>query len=314
MQGLSDLPFFVAVAKHKSFTQAGKSLKVSKAAVSKRLSQMQERLGVQLIRRSGRNLSLTEAGEGYLLFAKKSLAAAQAAEDAATSQQGHAKGLLRISAPMSFGRLYVGPLIADFLGRYPQVEIDLVMEDRMVDLATGGFDLAIRGGVLSDSQLVAKKLAPCHNVLCASEKYLDLNGTPEVPQDLLNHNCLHFSYFTETKPWTFMRKDTSVDIRGSGNYRVNNSETLLQAIQGGLGIGRLPTFIAGPELNRGSMVRILADYYMPQQTMYAIYPERRHLPSKVRVFLDYIGDKLGGDSPSWDRGLSFPHTEQRPSA
>ncbi len=304
MDGIGTIPVFVAVAENQGFAAAARQLGVSKSAVSKRISQMEERLGVLLIHRSTRRISLTEAGERYLVHAVEALAAAQEAEDAVSAMQGAPQGRLRINTPMSFGRLHVAPLISGFLETHPHIEIDMVMDDRILDLIEGGFDVAVRAGQLDDSAMIARKLAPLHSVLCASSRYLADRGTPHHPEELTAHNCLHYAYSRDFQEWNFNGPQGPVRIRTSGSFQVNNSEALREALIGGSGIGRLPTFIAGPDIAAGKLTRLLDDYQMPHQTLYAMFPERRHLPVKVRVFVDYLVSQIGSEQPYWDRGLS----------
>ncbi|WP_282608825.1 LysR family transcriptional regulator [Pelagibius sp. Alg239-R121] len=303
MEGIGAIPVFVAVVENGGFAAAARKLGVSKSAVSKRVSQVESRLGVLLLHRSTRRLSLTEAGERYFAHAVEALAAAREAEDAVAQLQSAPQGRLRINTPMSFGRLHIAPLIPAFLKRYPGIEIDMVMEDRVVDLIEGGFDVAIRAGSLPDSALIARKLAPCYNVLCAAPEYIAESGGPSKPSDLLDHNCLHYAYSSDAQEWVFQGHDAATKIQTRGNYHVNNSEALREAVIGGCGIGRLPTFIAGPDIAAGRLVRLLEEYPMPSQIFYAVFPERRHLPAKVRVFVDYAVERFGAERPYWDEGL-----------
>lgn len=306
MDGIGAIPIFVAVVENGGFTSAADRLGISKSAVSKRISQLEARLGVQLLHRSTRRISLTEAGERYFGHAVEAFAAAKEAEDAVAQLQGAPQGRLRINAPMSFGRLHIAPLIPEFLKRYPGIEIEMVMDDRVVDLVEGGFDVAIRGGVLPDSALIARKLAPCHYVICAAPGYIAKHGEPSEPGDLLNHNCVHYAYFSGAHEWTFLGPDEPITVETTGNYQVNNSEALREALIGGCGIGRLPTFIAGPDIGAGRLVRLLDQYSMPSQTFYAVFPERRHLPAKVRVFVDFAVERFGADNPYWDNQYCDP--------
>lgn len=305
MEGIGAIPVFVAVVENGGFAAAARKLGVSKSAVSKRITQLESRFGVQLLHRSTRRISLTEAGERYFAHAVEALAAAREAEDSVAQLQGTPQGRLRINTPMSFGRLHVAPMVPDFLKRYPGVQIEMVMEDRVADLIEGGFDLAIRAGSLPDSTLVARKLAPCHNVLCAAPEYAAEHVLPVEPSELQAHNCLHYAYSRDVQEWNFLGPGQPIRIQTNGNYLVNNSEALRQALIGGLGIGRLPTFIAGPDIATGRLVRVLEDYRMPLQTIYAVFPERRHLPAKVRAFVDFALECFGADQPYWDQGITI---------
>ncbi|MRI35138.1 LysR family transcriptional regulator [Endozoicomonas sp. OPT23] len=305
MNQFGALAIFVAVVESNGFAAAARKLGLSKSAVSKRITQLEEHLGVQLLHRSTRKLSLTEAGERYLSRAIEALNAAQEAEDSVFELQGSPKGQLKISVPMSFGRLHIAPLVPEFLSNYPGISINMVMEDRVMDLVGEGFDLAIRGGKLADSSLIARKIAPCHNLLVATPAYLKKHGTPETVSDLHDHNCLHYVYSKDSSEWVLMGRDETVSIQTTGNFLVNNSEALMTAILGNCGIGRLTTFTASEYLKSGELVQVLPDYRLPQQTMYAVYPERKHLPAKVRAFIDFIIDKIGKDKPHWDAGINL---------
>ncbi len=201
---------------------------------------------------------------------------------------------------MSFGRLHVAPLIPKLLQRHPKLQIDLVMDDRKVDLVAGGFDVAIRAGNLPDSTLIARKLAPLRQVLCASPDYIDRYGRPGTPAELSGHNCVLYSYSSDADEWTLIGEGGPETLTVSGNYQVNNSEALLEALREGVGIGRLPTFVAGPDLKTGRLVKLFESYRLPDFTIYAVFPERQYLPAKVRAFLDFAIEYFGGDRPYWD--------------
>ncbi len=203
---------------------------------------------------------------------------------------------------MSFGRLHVAPLIPKLLQRYPKLQIDLVMDDRKVDLVAAGIDVTIRSGFgrLPDSTLVAHKLAPLRQVLCASPDYIDRYGMPDTPAELTGRNCILFSYSSDANEWTLNGEDGPEIVLVSGSYRVNNSEALLEALREGIGIGRLPTFVAGPDLKAGRLVKLFESHRIPDHTFYAVFPEREYLPAKVRAFLDFAIEYFGGDQPYWD--------------
>jgi len=203
---------------------------------------------------------------------------------------------------MSFGRLHLAPMIPKLMQLYPQLRVDLVMDDRRVDLVAAGFDVAIRAasGALPDSTLVARRLAPLRQVLCASPDYIECHGFPATPAELTGHNCVLYSYSSDANEWSLLRDDQAESVVVSGNYRVNNSEALLEALKEGIGIGRLPTFVAGPELKSGKLVKLLEAYRVPDHTFYAVFPQREYLPAKVRAFVDFATSYFGGDQPYWD--------------
>jgi len=300
MDQFSAIPVFVAVVEKGKFSAAAQSLGVSKSAVSKRINQLENHLGVRLLHRTTRKLSLTEAGARYYEHAAKALRAASKAEDAVTELQGEPQGKLKISSPMSFGRLHVAPLIPRFLQRYPKLQIDLVMDDKNIDLVAVGVDVAIRAGDMPNSTLIARKLAPLRQVLCASPSYIERYGMPVTPSELCNHNCILFSYSGDANEWALNKDGQSEVVMVSGSYRVNNSEAILEALLDGIGIGRLPTFVAGPDLKAGNLVRVLDSYHLPNHTFYAVFPEREYMPAKVRAFLDFSVEYFGGEQPYWD--------------
>ncbi len=207
---------------------------------------------------------------------------------------------MRINTPMSFGRLHIAPLIPQFLKQYPGIHIDMVMNDQVVDLTDGGFDIAIRVGNLPDSTLIARKLAPMRSVLSASPEYVAQHRRPRTPAKLIDHNCLHFSY-SATSEWIFLGQNETETVQISGNYQANNGEALREALLQGVGIGRSPTFIVGPDIAKKRLVVILNEYPMPTTTIYALFPKRQYLPAKVRVFVDFVVARFGGDIPYWDK-------------
>ncbi|ATG40681.1 LysR family transcriptional regulator [Phaeobacter piscinae] len=294
------IPVFVAVAETGGFAAAARQLGITKSAVSKRIGNLEAHLGMQLFHRSTRSMSLTEAGEIYLSHAVQALGSAREAEDAVTAMRGQPAGRLRVNAPMSFGWLHVAPLIKDFLEHHPGITLDLTMDDRVADLVEAGFDMAIRAGTLPDSALIARRLAPIHSVLAAAPEYLAQAGTPKHPEDLLHHSCLHYSYSRDPREWLLHGAEGEIRVRTKGRLRVNNSEALCTALIDGLGIGRLPTFVAGAHLAAGRLVQVLPAYALPEQSLYAVFPERRHMPAKVRAFADFLADRIGRETPFWD--------------
>jgi len=292
---------FVAVVECGGFSSAARLLGISKSAVSKRINVLEHTLGVKLLHRTTRKLSLTELGEHYYEHAAKAYSSAQDAEDAVAQLQGEPQGRLRINVPMSFGRLHVAPMIPKFLHRHPKISIDMVMDDKVLDLVGDGFDLAIRSGNLPSSSLIARELAPLNSALCASPSYLEKYGTPQTLSDLEQHNCLVFSHSQDIRAWTFTKGDAQQSVEVSGNYQVNNSEAIREALLNDVGIARLPTFVAGPDIKSGKLVRLFPQYRMPHKTIYAVFLERQYMPAKVRAFLDFSINYFGDDTPYWDK-------------
>ncbi|GEM75356.1 LysR family transcriptional regulator [Vibrio sagamiensis] len=300
MNNMASLPIFVTVVECGSFSLASKQLNLTKSAVSKRISQLEDVLAIRLFNRTTRKLSLTEAGHLYYDYAVQSLHLAQQGLDAVSELQGTPQGKLKITAPMSFGCLHIAPLISEFLANYPGIDIDLQLEDAMVDLVEHGFDLGVRIGELSLSNLIAKRLTTCKSVLCCSPSYFQQYGSPTKPSDLVAHNCIRYAYFRGGVEWTFFHNGQKVKVLPKGNVVVNNSEAIRQLLLGGSGIAQLPTFIAARDIKKGILMSLMDDYSLPEHAIYAVYPERKHLPLKVRVFIDFLSEKFGHSTPYWD--------------
>ncbi|WP_434763974.1 LysR family transcriptional regulator [Vibrio fortis] len=288
----SAIPIFVAVVESGSFSAAAERLSMTKSAVSKRISSLEDNLGTRLFHRSTRKLTLTEAGEQFSDYARNSLFIAQQGINATTLHQGKPKGTLKINAPMTFSRLHLVPLLKEFLDLYPDIKVILNMDDKIVDMIEGGYDVGIRIGELKDSSLIAKRLAKCDSVVCASPEYLTEYGIPKTPSDLKDHNCIYYSLFQAGVEWTFFRDNEKSKVEPKGNFVVNNSDAIGEMLLQGLGICQMPTFIVRKYLDSGQLIEVLDDYNLPQHNIYAVYPERRHVPEKVRVFLDFVENRL----------------------
>ncbi len=301
MHSFSSLPIFVCVVECGSFSAAAAQLKITKSAVSKRINQLEDELGTRLINRTTRTLSLTEAGKRYFDYAQQAVYFAQQGVDSVTELQGSPQGLLRVTAPMSFGVTYIAPLISEFIQQHPHIELELVLEDKLVDLVQEGYDLAIRIGELESSNLVAKRLSPCKSVLCASPEYLAKHGEPQKPSDLANHNCLRYTYFRGGQEWRFYEGKQQYRVVPKGNFSVNNSEAIRRSLLDGLGIAQMPTFIVARDIASGKLQPLMTQYSLPHHAIYAVLPERKHMPLKVRRFVDFVQQKLGSETPSWDK-------------
>jgi DNA-binding transcriptional LysR family regulator len=308
MESFNAIPIFIAVADNAGFSSAGRQLGISKSAVSKRITQLEDQLAARLFHRTTRKLSLTEAGERFYEYAAQANRSAQQAEDAVHELKGEPRGVLKIQLPMTLGQMHITPLIPLFLQRYPHLEIDLVMDDRHINLVEQGYDLAVRAGDMPDSNLIARPLAPLHSVVCASPEFLQAfeqqnEQALDRPPLLTKANCITYTYSSNANIWQFDSSQInkpSHKIKVSGNYRVNNSAALKQALIAGIGIGRLPTYIVGDAIKRGELVALFQDYKMPNKSLYAVYPERQYLPTKVRAFLDFLIENLGQDIHYWD--------------
>ena len=294
---------FAQVVEAASFSAAARALGLSKSAVSKQVSRLEARLGVQLLNRTTRRLSLTEAGAVFYEGCQRMLAEAEAAEQAVTHLAAAPRGHLRLNAPMSFGILHLSPLLPALLRRCPELTVDLTLNDRLVDLVEEGYDLAIRIGRLPDSSLIARRLAPSRAVLCAAPAYLEEQGLPDRPRDLKRHAGLIYSYQADGATWRLTGPAGSERVPVAGRFRVNNGDALRQAALGGLGIAQLPTFIVGDDLRTGRLRRVLPDWEVAAEAaVHAVYPATRNLSPKVRVVIDFLAERFG-DAPYWDRGL-----------
>ncbi|MDP6571960.1 MAG: LysR family transcriptional regulator [Rhodospirillales bacterium] len=299
MDNLADMAVFVKVVEAHGFSAAARRLRLSKSAVSKRVSRLEERLGARLLNRTTRRLSLTEEGSAFHQRAKSILADIEEAEQAVSRLHAVPRGTLRVSAPMSFGTLHLAPAVPDFMARYPDLRVDIALNDRLVDLVDEGFDLAIRIARLPDSTLIARRLAPRRVVVCAAPGYWRRAGVPARPEDLKDHNCLHYSYLLSDDAWPFTGPDGAISVKVSGTFMANNGEALSAAAIAGTGVALLPTFIAGPDLRAGRLRAVLGDYEETGPSIYAVYPHARHLSAKVRAFVDFLAARFGPE-PYWD--------------
>jgi DNA-binding transcriptional LysR family regulator len=294
MDRMAAIEAFVKVSETKSFTEAAARLGQSKSAMSRHISALEAELGARLFHRSTRTLALTEAGQSYYERMARILSDIAEADRAVTQLQAAPRGRLRVNAPMSFGFLHLAGILPDFMERYPEVSIDLVMNDRFVDLVDEGFDVALRIGGMADSSLIAKKLGPVRRVICASPDYLDKRGVPLTPDDLRAHDCLCNTNGPSPYEWSFIHPDGeawAVDVRGG--ITANNGDALRVAALKGLGLTLLPTFIVGADLQAGNLVTVLDQYMVQKLSMHAVYPTSRHLSPKVRAFVDFLFERFG---------------------
>ena len=269
---------------------------------SKHVADLEAELGVKLLNRTTRRLSLTEAGRQLESTAATIFGLLESTAEEIASQAVRPRGLLRVQAPMSFGQLHLGKIIGDFLAEYPDIEIDLTLEDRHVDLVEAGCDIAIRIRRLDDSSLVVRRLAPARMVLCAAPAYLDRHGVPLHPEDLRRHDCFVYEYLARQNVWSLHRGAERAEVRVSGRLRGNNGDVLVHAAIQGQGITLAPTFIAWQALRAGSLVPILTDWSVVEPEIFAVMPPGRIDVLKVRVFLDHLVRAIG-QAPYWDEGL-----------
>ena len=291
---------FARVVETGSYTAAAEQLEISRALASKLVQALEDQLGVRLLHRTTRRLSLTEAGQNYYQRVAEILAQLAEAEAEAAELQLEPRGRLRVSAPMSFSILHLGAALADFQRKYPRVELELNLNDRVVDLVEDGFDLAIRIGRLADSSLVARRLAGSQIVAVAAPAYLAWHGMPSHPDDLAHHNCLDYTLSPRRDEWQFARGEERVNVRVRGNLHVNNGDMIALAAAQGLGVALSPAFIVHDALRRGDLVRVLPEWQLPDIGVYAVYPAGRSLPAKTRSLIDFLAERFRPSAP-WDR-------------
>jgi len=297
---LNDLPIFIEVVKTKSFSKAATNLGLTKSRVSKSISNLELDLGVKLLHRTTRKISLTESGSIYFDQVARGISQLKTAEQAAGELQTTPKGNLKILIPMSLGRLHLCTIISNFIKKHKNITIDMVLSDEKHNLLESGFDLAIRGGELKDSSFIGRKLCPLRSVLCVSKSYIKKNGKPSTFKQLQSHNCLLYSHSKPMNEWVFKKGKSIEKININGNIKINNSEGLRELVLQGVGISRLPTFIVGEDLKKGKLIQLFNTYEMPSKNLYAVFPDKEFLPLKVRVFLDFLVENLGGETPHWD--------------
>jgi len=296
MEGGADrarsLEVFAAVAAQGSFSAAGRVLDLTPSAVSRTVDRIEARLGVRLLLRTTRALTLTAEGQAYLGAARRILTDLDDAEQA-IADQGAPRGRLRVSAALSHGRLCIVPLLGEFARLYPHILVDISLSDSIVDVAAGQADVAIRFGPLADSGLTARKLGENGRVIVASPDYLARHGTPRVPADLHDHNCLNFNFRRAEPVWPFCDGQSDYAMSVTGSIEANNGETLGQLAAAGVGITRVGAFSVADELADGRLVPILEEYNPGDiEVIHAVFVGGANTPARVRVFVDFLADRL----------------------
>lgn len=286
------LEVFAVVATEGSFSAAGRRLGLTPSGVSRIIDRIEARLGVRLLLRTTRALTLTAEGQAYLGTARRILADLDDAEQA-IADQGAPRGRLRVSAALSHGRLCVVPLLGEFARRYPHILVDINLTDTLVDVAGGQADVAIRFGPLADSGLTVRKLGETRRVIVASPDYLERHGTPKTPADLEQHNCLNFNFRRAEPIWPFREKGREYSLCVKGNIEANNGETLGQLAAAGVGISRVGAFSVADEIAAGRLIPILEQYNPGDvEAIHAVFVGGSTLPARVRVFVDFLVEQL----------------------
>jgi DNA-binding transcriptional LysR family regulator len=290
---------FNAVVDAGSFVKAADALEMSKAAVSRYVVDMETRLGVRLLHRTTRRLSLTDEGQVFYLRSKELLAELAEAEDEITSRSDAASGLLRINAPFTFGVLHLAPLWGAFRVLHPKVRLDVTLADRLVDLVEEGYDVAIRIANLENSTLVSRRLATTRMVLCASPQYLKLYGTPKQPGELASHAVISYSYWSTRDEWHFKGPLGPVSVKTNPCIQTNSGDTCRAAALASQGIILQPSFLVGDDLACGTLVELMPEFRSLELGIYAVYPTRKHVSLKVRALIDFLTNHFSQSGMTW---------------
>ncbi len=300
MDKLDAMNCFVKVVALGSYAEAGRSLGLTRSAVSKAVMELEQLLGARLLDRTTRRVSTTEAGLAYYERCVDILARVEETEIQISRLHDEPKGVLKINAPVSFGVLYLGLAIAEFMSLYPDLKIELTLNDRFVDPLEEGVDVTIRIGQLADSSLIARKLASARRVLVAAPAYLEEFGTPSLPDDLARHRCLSYGHSTTLPKWQLGRDGVVMNVTINSVLCSNNGDVLRAAALVGRGITALPTFLVGPDIKDHKLRLVLPDYPPTELGIFALYAPNRYLAAKTRVLIDFLAARFG-DTPNWDR-------------
>lgn len=308
MTSIADLEIFARVVTAGSMSAAGRELDLSPAVVSKRISHLETRLGTRLFHRTTRQLQLTETGRGFYQRVVQILATVQEAEAFVSSGHERAGGSLKITAPTGFSRMHIAPYLGKFLKQYPDLSIEIIATDNILDIVREGIDVAIRLSELDDSSLVAKRLAPCRRLFCATPEYLKEHGTPRTLADLSKHKII----VENNIAWRLQGPEGTTSLRLSGEIKTNSGEIVHQALLAGCGIALRPTWEIRDELLSQKLVHILPQYReAPGVAVYAVYPDKQYIPARLRVFVDFLAG-IYGPAPYWDEGLDLDPAPRLP--
>lgn len=290
-----DVLAFVRVVETGSFARAAERMGLSKPVLSRRVARLEDRLGARLLTRTARGAQPTDIGQNYYARASAILADLEAAQEVVADAVTQIAGPIRLSAPLSFGIEHLAPALADFARLHPRVELDVELEDKVVDLVGGGYDLAVRIGALADSALIARRIAPVRKVLVGSPDYLDVHGRPKRPSDLADHQILLYA----NEQWRFRVGGRWETVRGQARMRTNNGETLRAAAAAGLGLCILPSFIASRSIQSGELEVLLPDYPLDEGALHAVMPPGRAATARVRALIEFLVARFGPE-PDWD--------------
>ena len=299
MDRFLEMQTFTAVVDAGSFVKAADVLGMSKAAMSRHVGDLETRLGVRLLHRTTRRLSLTGEGQVFYARSKELLADVDEAEAEITSRSGAASGLLRINAPFTFGILHLAPLWGVFRSQYPNVALDVTLSDRLVDLVEEGYDVAVRIATLPSSTLISKRLTSTRMVLCASPAYIALHGAPSHPADLARHAVIAYSYWSTKDEWHFDGPLGPASVKTLPAIHTNSGDTCRVAALAHQGVIMQPSFLVGDDLAAGTLVELMPQFRCMELGVYAVYPTRKHVSPKVRVLIDFLSRQFAPARPTW---------------
>jgi len=288
MDRLAAMETFVVVVECGSFSAAARRLEVGQPAVSKSVAQLEARLGVRLLLRSAKGLRPTEAGQSFYGFARRAIEEANQADDAARGNSTALKGRLRVCAGVTLSRIHIIPRIKPFLDRHPDLSIDVVLDDRVIDLLSEGIDVALRTGTLADSNMTARKLAQGRRSVVATPAYLAAHGTPRTPAELAHHQAVVYDPGGGGSTWSFREGSTEISVVVSGRMRVTAAEGLRAAVCAHMGLAVASDWMFAPEIASGEVVRVLTDWALPELDLWAVFPTGRMASAKARAFADFV--------------------------
>jgi DNA-binding transcriptional LysR family regulator len=301
MDRFENLKAFIRVADTRSFSEAARQLRLSKSVVAKRVGQLERQLDARLFHRTTRQVRLTDAGTAYYARAVPLVAEIEDMDSAIGGRAAEPRGELRISAPTSFGTLHLGPALCDLQKQHPQLAIELVLNDRIVNPVNEGFDVAVQDAPASSPLLIERRIAPMRRVVCAAPSYLRARGTPRHPVDLTEHDCIQYSFLQTGNVWTFKGRKGRASVAVKPRFTTNSGQVMRDAALHGNGIALLPTLLVGPDLRRKRLVAVLGDWAPPELWIAAVYPQSHRAAVKVRALADFLIKRFA--SPAWDRDL-----------
>lgn len=292
MDLFSSMRMYVAVVDGGSFASAADKLDISRAMVSKQIQKLEEHLGTRLLNRTTRRLSLTETGREFYERSTQIMTDVEEAEQVAGQMNRTPQGVLRVTIPLSYGQHRLATIIGDYTQAYPKVQLDISLSDRKVDLIEDGFDLAVRIGVMPQSDLIARKIGGVRSIVCASPAYIARHGAPQAPAELSSHACLGYTLTGSGADWRFETPDGPLVVPIAGPIRADNGDIIRLAALSGAGILFQPHFIVGDDLAAGRLIQLLPEWQSAELGVYAVYPSRKHLSAKVRTFVDFLAAAL----------------------